>query len=49
MILERKKQDKLLLFDLGADPGEKDEISKSRAEDVERLSKARAEIDAPGR
>jgi choline-sulfatase len=45
MVLERKKSDRLFLFDLGADPGEKEDLSRTRMADVERLQKARAGIE----
>jgi choline-sulfatase len=45
MVIERKKSDRILLFDLGADPGEKEDLSHARPADVERLQKARAGIE----
>jgi choline-sulfatase len=45
MVIERKKSERLMLFDLSADPGEKTDIKESRAEDLARLVKARSEID----
>jgi arylsulfatase A-like enzyme len=51
MVFEKKKSDRILLFDLGSDPGEKVDLSQevSRKADVERLQKARAAIEAPAR
>ena len=45
MVFEKKKNDRLFLFDLGADPGEKGDLSQARVADVERLQKARAGIE----
>ncbi|MFO0547546.1 MAG: sulfatase-like hydrolase/transferase [Polyangiaceae bacterium] len=36
--VERKKKDRLLLFDLGADPKEQKDVSESHADDLRRLS-----------
>jgi arylsulfatase A-like enzyme len=45
MVMERKKSDRLFLFDLAADPGEKEDLSMTRPADVERLRKARGGIE----
>ncbi len=47
MVFERKQHryDRLFLFDLGADPGEKEDLSMTRTADVERLRKVRAGIE----
>ncbi len=49
MVLERKKAERVLLFDLGADPGEKEDLSMARAADVARLQKERAGIEGGAR
>jgi arylsulfatase A-like enzyme len=50
ILIERKKIDRTLLFDLSADPAEKEDLSATRAADVERLQKERAAIEgAPNR
>ncbi len=46
MVAERKKGERTLLFDLGKDPGEREEVSSSRGEDMQRLMKQRATFDA---
>src|SRR5262249_3184479 len=46
MVFERKKSDRIFLFDLGADPGEKEDLATARAADVERLQKERAGIES---
>jgi choline-sulfatase len=38
LVIERKKKDRTLLFDLAADPGEKRDLSGDRPEDLIRLS-----------
>lgn len=45
MIFERKKRDRFLLFDLATDPGEQQDVSSSRPEDLGRLIKARAVLE----
>jgi arylsulfatase A-like enzyme len=45
MVFEKKKNDRLFLFDLGADPGEKEDLSMTRIADVTRLQKERAGIE----
>lgn len=45
MVIERKKLDRFLLFDLAADPGERQDISSSRPEDLGRLLKARSAFE----
>ncbi|APR80517.1 Sulfatase [Minicystis rosea] len=51
MVFEKKKADRFLLFDLGGDPGEREDISKTtaRAADLERLQKARAAAEGAAR
>jgi hypothetical protein len=51
MVFEKKKADRFLLFDLGADPGEREDVSKTaaRAPDLERLQKVRASFEAAAR
>lgn len=49
MVMERKKSDRLMLFDLAADPGEKADIKEARAEDLARLEKQRSEIEPPSK
>ncbi|MFT3768771.1 MAG: sulfatase-like hydrolase/transferase [Minicystis sp.] len=51
MVFEKKKADRFLLFDLGGDPGEREDISKTTAHaaDLERLQKARAAFESPAR
>jgi choline-sulfatase len=44
MVFERKKLDRFLLFDLAADPGERQDLSSSRPEDLRRLLKARSAL-----
>jgi len=47
MVFERKQRasDRHFLFDLGADPGEKEDLSMTRPADVDRLRKVRAGIE----
>ncbi|MEZ4293556.1 MAG: sulfatase-like hydrolase/transferase [Polyangiaceae bacterium] len=45
MVLERKKGDLSLLFDLAADPGEKTDLAPERAADIERLTKLLGDIE----
>jgi arylsulfatase A-like enzyme len=47
MILERKRRDRLLLFDLAADPGETNDLSTERPDDLARLTKLRAAFEPP--
>jgi arylsulfatase A-like enzyme len=49
MVFEKKKAERLFLFDLGTDPGEKEDLSMTRVADVERLQKLRAGIENPPR
>jgi arylsulfatase A-like enzyme len=51
MVFEKKKADRFLLFDLGTDPGEREDVSKTaaRAPDLERLQKVRASFEAAAR
>ena len=49
MILEKKKSERLLLFDLGADPGEKEDVGASHPAELARLLKDRAAFEAGGR
>ena len=44
MVIERKKQDRNFLFDLGADPRETKDLSADRPDDVARLVKLASEI-----
>ncbi|WP_272458580.1 sulfatase-like hydrolase/transferase [Polyangium jinanense] len=44
MVIERKKQNRNFLFDLGADPRETKDLSEGRPDDVARLVKLAAEI-----
>jgi arylsulfatase A-like enzyme len=45
LVVQRKKNDRNLLFDLGADPRETKDLSQERPDDVARLSKLIGEID----
>jgi hypothetical protein len=45
MVFDNNKHDRLFLFDLGADPGEKEDLSMTRIADVTRLQKERAGIE----
>jgi arylsulfatase A-like enzyme len=51
VVFEKKKADRFLLFDLSADPLEKEDVSKTTAHsaDLDRLQKARAAIENPGK
>ena len=49
IVFERKKSDRHFLFDLGADPGEKQDLSTTRTADVTRLLEARAAAEASAR
>jgi arylsulfatase A-like enzyme len=49
MVLEKRKAERLLLFDLAADPGEKEDVGKGRFADLERLQQHRAAFEAGGR
>jgi arylsulfatase A-like enzyme len=48
MVIERKRSNRLLLFDLAADPRETKDILADRADDAARLEKLFSEIDAAG-
>jgi hypothetical protein len=41
----RRKADRTLLFDLGADPAEKEDLAATRPADLERLLKEKASIE----
>jgi hypothetical protein len=45
IVFEKRKNDRLFLFDLSGDPGEKEDLSHSRPADVARLDKIRAGIE----
>jgi arylsulfatase A-like enzyme len=45
MVFEKKKSDRLFLFDLGSDPGEREDVRVSRAADLDRLQKERATLE----
>jgi len=45
MVFERKKSDRLFLFDLGSDPGEKEDVRAARVADLDRLQKERAALE----
>jgi choline-sulfatase len=45
MVVERRKADRLFLFDLSKDPEEKTDLSKERAEDTTRLGALRATFE----
>ncbi|MRG92026.1 sulfatase-like hydrolase/transferase [Polyangium spumosum] len=47
MVIERKKQNRNFLFDLGADPRETKDLSADRPDDVARLLKLASEITPP--
>jgi arylsulfatase A-like enzyme len=47
MVLERKRKDRLLLFDLAADPGETKDLSADRPEELVRLTKLRETFEPP--
>jgi arylsulfatase A-like enzyme len=47
MVVERKRRDRLLLFDLAADPGETKDLSAERPEDLARLTQLRATFEPP--
>jgi arylsulfatase A-like enzyme len=47
MVIERKRRDRLLLFDLAADPGETKDLSAERPEDLARLTQLRATFEPP--
>jgi arylsulfatase A-like enzyme len=49
MVFEKKKADRTFLFDLGSDPGEKEDVRGSRAADLERLQKERAAAEGGAR
>ena len=49
MVFEKRKADRLFLFDLEKDPGEKEDLSMSRIADVERLQKVRAGVESAPR
>jgi arylsulfatase A-like enzyme len=44
MVIARRKADRTLLFDLGADPAEKEDLAATRPADLERLLQERASI-----
>jgi arylsulfatase A-like enzyme len=45
MVFEKRKADRLFLFDLEKDPGEKEDLSMTRIADVERLQKVRTAVE----
>ena len=45
MVMERRKADRLFLFDLSKDPEEKNDLSKERPEDTTRLGALRATFE----
>ena len=45
MVTERRKADRLFLFDLSSDPGEKNDLSQERPEDTTRLGALRATFE----
>ncbi len=45
MVMERRKADRLFLFDLAKDPDEKNDLSKERLEDTTRLGALRATFE----
>jgi choline-sulfatase len=45
LVIERKKRDRTLLFDLAADPGEKRDLSGDRPEDLTRLGSLLAQAE----
>ena len=45
MVMDRKKKKQTFLFDLATDPGEKTDLAADRAADVDRLTKALAELE----
>ena len=45
MVVERRKADRLFLFDLSKDPDEKNDLSKERAEDTTKLGALRAQFE----
>lgn len=45
MVMERRKADRLFLFDLSKDPDEKNDLSQERAEDTKRLGALRATFE----
>jgi choline-sulfatase len=45
MVMERRKADRLFLFDLSKDPDEKNDLSKERAEDTARLGALRTPFE----
>jgi arylsulfatase A-like enzyme len=46
MVIEKKKAaDRVLLFDLAKDPGEKEDLAGARPDDLERLQKERAKFE----
>lgn len=47
LVIERKKADRVLLFDLAADRAEAKDLSKDRPEDVARLLQIRSAFEAP--
>lgn len=47
IVLERKKKDRFLLFDLSADPKETKDLSSERPEDMARLIALRATFESP--
>ena len=45
MVMERRKADRLFLFDLSKDPDEKNDLSRERTEDTARLGALRATFE----
>jgi choline-sulfatase len=45
MVMERRKADRVLIFDLAENPAEKEDLSNDRAEDVARLLSERAKLE----
>lgn len=46
IVFEKRKADRFFLFDLGTDPGEKEDLSMTRTADLTRLQKARLAAEA---
>ncbi len=47
LVVERKRRDRLLLFDLAADPGETRDLSDARPDDLARMLEKRAAFEPP--
>jgi len=49
MVFERKKSDRVFLFDLGADPRETEDASRTKPDEVARLRELKSKFESAAR